>query len=56
MRYQKVKINYSMYVSKRSKDKGFVVDRLYLKDVLRRMSTVELATKYECTEHWRVFL
>lgn len=41
MRYQKVKINYSMYVSKRSKDKGFVVDRLYLKDVLRRMSTVE---------------
>lgn len=41
MRYQKVKINYSMYVSKRSKDKGFVVDRLYLKDVLKRMSTVE---------------
>lgn len=41
MRYQKVKINYSMYASKRSKDKGFVVDRLYLKDVLKRMSTVE---------------
>lgn len=43
MRYQKVKINYSMYVSKRSKDKGFVVDRLYLKDVLKRMATVEPA-------------
>lgn len=41
MRYQKVKVNYSMYVNKRSKDKGFVVDRLYLRDVLKRMLTIE---------------
>ena len=41
MKYQKVKVKYSMYVDKRSKDKGFVVDRLYLKDVLKRMATVE---------------
>lgn len=41
MKYQRVKINYSMYVDKKSKDKGIVVDRLYLKDVLKRMSVVD---------------
>lgn len=40
MKYQKVKVNYKMYVDKRSKDKGIVLDRLYLKDVLKRMSNV----------------
>lgn len=41
MKYQKVKVKYDMYVNKRSKDKGIVVDRLYLKDVLKRMGSIE---------------
>lgn len=50
MKYQKVKVNYSMYVNKRSKDKGFVVDRLYMKDVLRRMATVEASGVFKVEE------
>lgn len=50
MRYQKVKVNYSMYVNKRSKDKGFVIDRLYLRDVLRRMATVEPSGVFKVVE------
>ena len=38
MKYQKVKVPYKTYVTKKSKEKGIVVDRLYLKDVLKRMS------------------
>lgn len=40
MKYQKVKVNYKIYVNKRSKDLGVVVDRLYLKDVLKRMGNL----------------
>lgn len=40
MRYKPVKINYKMYVSKMSKDKGIVIDRLYFKDVLKRMGNI----------------
>lgn len=47
MKYQKVKVNYSMYVNKRSKDKGIVIDRLYLKDVLKRMATVEASGTFK---------
>lgn len=38
--FQPVKVKYDMYLKKRSNDKGFVVDRLYLKDVLRRMGNL----------------
>lgn len=40
MKFQKVKVNYKMYVEKRSKDMGIVIDRLYLKDVLKRMGNI----------------
>lgn len=40
MQYQPVRVNYKMYVEKKSKDLGIVVDRLYLKDVLKRMGNV----------------
>lgn len=40
MKHQKIKINYQSYVQRRSKDIGMVVDRLYFKDVLRRMSII----------------
>lgn len=40
MRYQKVKVKYQVYVQKMSKDVGIVVDRLYLKDVLKRMGNL----------------
>lgn len=37
MQYNKVKINYKMYIDKKSKDIGIVLDRLYFKDVLKRL-------------------
>lgn len=37
MQYNRVKINYKMYVEKKAKDLGIVLDRLYFKDVLKRM-------------------
>lgn len=40
LRYKPIKINYKAWVEKKSKEKGIVVDRLYLKDVLRRMNSV----------------
>lgn len=40
MRYKPIKINYKTYVQRKSKDKGIVVDRLYLKDVLKRMGSI----------------
>lgn len=40
MRYQNIKIKYQAYLQRLNKDKGIVVDRLYLKDVLRRMSNI----------------
>lgn len=39
MRYKPIKINYKAWVEKKSKEKGIVIDRLYLKDVLRRMNS-----------------
>ena len=37
LRYQKVKVKYDPYVKRMNTDNGIVLDRLYLKDVLRRM-------------------
>lgn len=45
MKYQNVAINYKKYVEMRSKDNGIVVDRMYLKDVLKRMSNVSMNGK-----------
>lgn len=39
MRYQRVKINHKPYVEKMSKETGVIVDRMYFKDVLRRMGS-----------------
>jgi len=40
MQYQPVRVKYSLYLDKKSKDVGVVVDRLYLRDVLKRMGNV----------------
>lgn len=40
MKFQRIKVNYKMYVEKKSKELGVVVDRLYLKDVLKRMGNL----------------
>lgn len=45
MRYKPVRINYRSYIDKRSKEKGIVVDRLYMKDVLRRMGNISVDGK-----------
>lgn len=37
LKYQRVKVKADSYVKRMSKDNGIVLDRLYLKDVLRRM-------------------
>lgn len=37
MKFQRVKVNYKMYIDKRDTTNGVVIDRLYLKDVLKRM-------------------
>lgn len=37
LRYNPVKVNYQVYVKTRSKDVGVMVDRLYFRDVLKRM-------------------
>lgn len=37
LKYQNVKVRYETYVNRMSTDNGIVLDRLYLKDVLRRM-------------------
>ena len=51
MKFQNVKMtNYKMYVEKRSKDKGIVVDRFYLKDVLKRMGNIDPNGKMSVTE------
>ena len=40
MRHQPVRIRYQQFVNRFSKENGLVVDRMYLKDVLRRMGSV----------------
>lgn len=40
MRYKPVKVKYSAFVAKKSNDTGIRLDRLYLKDVLKRMGVV----------------
>lgn len=45
MRFKPIKINYKSYVQKKSKEKGIVVDRLYMKDVLRRMGSISVDGK-----------
>lgn len=37
LKYQKVKVKHDSYVKRMSTDNGIVLDRLYLKDVLKRM-------------------
>lgn len=41
LQFQRVKVKYNMHIEKRSKDCGVVIDRLYLKDVLKRMSNMD---------------
>jgi hypothetical protein len=41
MRYKPVKVTYSAFVSKRSTERGIVLDRPYFRDVLRRMGAVD---------------
>lgn len=50
MRYQNIKIKYQAYLQRLNKDKGIVVDRLYLKDVLRRMSNISPDGKMTITD------
>lgn len=50
MRYQNIKIKYQAYLQRLNKDKGIVVDRLYLKDVLRRMSNISPDGKMVITD------
>ena len=50
MKFQRVKINYKMYVNKRSKEKGIVIDRLYLKDVLKRMLNTDINGVLQVTD------
>lgn len=45
MRFKPIKINYKPYVQRKSKEKGIAVDRLYMKDVLRRMGSVSVDGK-----------
>lgn len=40
MRHQPVRIRYQQFVNRFSKENGLVVNRMYLKDVLRRMGSV----------------
>lgn len=40
MKYQNIKVNYKMYIDRMDKTRGIVVDRMYLKDVLKRMGTL----------------
>lgn len=37
LKYKRVKVNVSQYVARKNKDNGIMLDRLYLKDVLKRM-------------------
>lgn len=57
MRYKPVRINYKSYIDKKSKEKGIVVDRLYMKDVLRRMGNLSVDGKMSIsnTEFLTVF-
>lgn len=50
MRYQNIKIKYQAYLQRLNKNKGIVVDRLYLKDVLRRMSNISPDGKMTITD------
>lgn len=50
MRYKPIKINYRSYIQKKSKEKGIVVDRLYMKDVLRRLGSVSPDGKMHINE------
>lgn len=45
MRYKPVKVKYSAFLAKKSNQTGIRADRLYLKDVLRRMSVVSAEGK-----------
>ena len=45
IRYKPIKINYKVYIDKKSKDKGISVDRLYMKDVLKRMGSMSVDGK-----------
>lgn len=38
LKYQRIKVKHQHYVERKSKDRGIVLNRLYLKDVLKRMT------------------
>lgn len=50
MKYQNIKMRYEAYLNKLDKTLGVSVDRLYLKDVLRRMGNVSTDGKMFITE------
>ena len=50
MRYNAVKVNYKVYIQMRSKDVGVVVDRLYFRDVLKRMGILSADGTVEIKE------
>lgn len=50
MKYQNIKIKYQAYLDRLNTEKGIVVDRLYLKDVLHRMSSISPDGKMLITE------
>lgn len=50
MKFQAVRVNYKTYVDKLNKDTGIVIDRLYLKDVLKRMGNIQPEGKIYVTD------
>lgn len=51
MKYQNIRIKYQAYLQRMNKEKGIVVDRLYLKDVLKRMSNIAPDGKMYITDN-----
>lgn len=56
IKYKPVNIKYKIYIEKLTKDKGVVLDRLYLKDVLKRLGTVSPDCIVEITEDGEMLL
>lgn len=54
LRFQNVKPMHKMYIKRVSKDRGIVVDRLYLRDVLKRMGNMSSDGKVSISEDMEV--
>lgn len=50
IQFQRVNVNYNMYVQKRNRELGICMDRLYLRDVIKRMSMSPDAKAYVIPE------